>query len=186
MLKINAPTMKSVLTKDQKTTYEKLICSDSPPKKKMVVQIRYDDECGNGHNTFSITAEIYDVMKNGRLEWDSGGCLHDEIREHFPEFAHLIKWHLCSSDGPLHYIENARYWAGCYPKWCRGQENDPPNVGHLKSTIVYGAIPSDSNFKLGEMLGTSNESDLLTFLRNRLPELIEAFKRDVEKIGFTF
>lgn len=69
--------------------------------------IRYDDECGNGHNTFAITATI----RNRYGVWLAGGCLHDEIAEAYPEYAHLIKWHLCSSDGPLYYVENTLYHA---------------------------------------------------------------------------
>lgn len=42
---------------------------------------------------------------------DSGGCIHDEVAKHFPELAHLIKWHLSSTDGPMHYVANTVYWA---------------------------------------------------------------------------
>ena len=52
--------------------------------------VRFDDDCGNGHNTFSITAE---VRKPGRRDIEAGGCLHDEIAEAFPKLAPLIQWH---------------------------------------------------------------------------------------------
>lgn len=71
---------------------------------ELTVTLRYDDRCGNGHNTFSITGVLH---VNGR--WDSCGCLHELIQEHFPEYRHLIKWHLVSSDGPMHYIANTLY-----------------------------------------------------------------------------
>lgn len=71
--------------------------------------VRYDDQCRNGHNTFSITGEIYLPR---RPDGGGGGCLHDEISKAFPELAPLIKWHLCSSDGPMHYLENTVYLAG--------------------------------------------------------------------------
>jgi hypothetical protein len=67
---------------------------------------RHDDECGNGHNTFSITAEI---MRGRR--WESGGCLREEIAKHFPHLEPLIKWHLCSTDGPMHYVANTVFHA---------------------------------------------------------------------------
>lgn len=67
------------------------------------VVMRYDDNCGNGHNTFSITVD----SKCGHY----GGCMHDAIRKVFPELAHLIKWHLMSTDGPLHYVSNTLYHA---------------------------------------------------------------------------
>lgn len=67
------------------------------------VVLRYDDRCGNGYNTFSITVE----SKNDTY----GGCMHNTVCKVFPEFAHLIKWHLCSSNGPHAYIANTLYFA---------------------------------------------------------------------------
>ncbi|SEN67242.1 hypothetical protein SAMN05216227_102025 [Pseudorhodobacter antarcticus] len=71
------------------------------------VKVRFDDSCNNGHPTFAITG---DGFTNGRHDW--GGCCHDEIAEHFPELTPLIKWHLTSSDGPMHYPGNPVYRAG--------------------------------------------------------------------------
>jgi hypothetical protein len=104
----------STLTNDQKQHFTKRINLDGVPC-KMTVQLRFDDECGNGHNTFSITADIrgrrgFDII-------DMGGCLHDEIREHFPELAHLIRWHLTSTDGPMHYLSNTTYLASDRDHW---------------------------------------------------------------------
>ena len=76
---------------------------------KMKVSIRFDDECKNGHQTFAITA---DVQIPGRKDIEAGGCMHEEIAKVFPEFAPLIKWHLVSTDGPMHYIGNTCYHAG--------------------------------------------------------------------------
>lgn len=63
--------------------------------------VRFDDECKNGHNSFGITGSTTDGQ---------GGCIHDLIAEHFPELAPFIKWHLCSTDGPMHYVANTVYW----------------------------------------------------------------------------
>jgi len=71
------------------------------------VTLRYDDNCGNGHNTFSITAEGKDMF----------GCLHDEIAEAMPMLKPFIKWHLTSSDGPMHYIGNTVYHASDCDHW---------------------------------------------------------------------
>lgn len=68
--------------------------------------LRFDDDCGNGHNTFSITMDSL-AQHAGAF----GGCMHDEIAQVFPEYAHLIKWHLMSTDGPMHYIANTLYHA---------------------------------------------------------------------------
>ena len=73
------------------------------------VEIRFDDECGNGHNTFAITAE---VKRPGERDIEAGGCLHDDIAQVFPELAPLIVWHLVSTNGPMHYIANTTYLAG--------------------------------------------------------------------------
>jgi len=140
--------------------------------------IRFDDNCGNGHNSFSITGEI---RRPGTRDCKACGMLHDEIGKAFPEILPLLKWHLMSTDGPMHYISNARYWAGLCG-YTNGGQNDPPNLEHLKSTIVYGALPEDSNFDLSKM----DDGDLTSFLVNRLPALLEAFKRDVFALGFEY
>lgn len=101
--------MESVLTRNQKI--EKIYQTSEG---RMIVNIRYDDECGNGHNTFAITGEIGGTRQNP----DMCGCIHDEIAEHAPELAHLIKWHLVSSDGPMHYVANTLYHAS--EKDCHG------------------------------------------------------------------
>jgi hypothetical protein len=72
----------------------------------ITVELRFDDQCKNDHETFTITA---DIRENGREYM--GGCCHDEIAQHFPEFAPLIKWHLTSTDGPIHYVANTIYHA---------------------------------------------------------------------------
>jgi len=74
----------------------------------IVAKVRHDDQCGNGHNTFSITAHI---SYPGARDWIAGGCIHDEVVKHFPELRPYLKWHLCSTDGPLHYIANTVYHA---------------------------------------------------------------------------
>lgn len=106
--------MKSVLTKSQTKTLTKQV---KPATRydydKITVTVRYDDQCGNGHNTFSITGE---TTVRGRE--DTGGCIHEEIAKHFPELQHLIKWHLVSSDGPMHYIANTLHHAS--DKDCHG------------------------------------------------------------------
>lgn len=72
------------------------------------VEIRHDDQCKNGHNSFAITGDIRDH----RGVSVAGGCVHEDIAAVFPELAHLIKWHLSSTDGPMHYLANALYLAG--------------------------------------------------------------------------
>ncbi len=72
--------------------------------------VRYDDRHHNGHNTLSITGETQRA-EFGIWKEDSGGCIHDEIAKHFPHLIPAIPFHLCSSDGPMHYLENTLYHA---------------------------------------------------------------------------
>lgn len=80
-------------------------------------EIRFDDECRNGHNTFAITGDVRDPRYRGDRGHIAGGCLHEDIAAIFPELAPLIRWHLTSSDGPMHYIANTVYLAGNRDHW---------------------------------------------------------------------
>lgn len=97
----------STRTENQKRIFRKEYTTDDGRNETIIATVRHDDECGNGHNTFSITGTIH---WGGRCI--AGGCIHEDIAKHFPELAPLIKWHLCSTDGPLHYLANAIYLAG--------------------------------------------------------------------------
>lgn len=103
--------MKSILTKSQFTTKEKTFTEEGK-EYRIKVKVRYDDECGNGHNSFSITGQIDRKTQHGWYVDECGGCIHDEIVKHFPELKKYIKWHLVSSDEPIHYIANTIYLAG--------------------------------------------------------------------------
>ena len=112
MTAMNA-TLESKLTKSQVKKYGPVMYTEGNDKLKITATVRYDDQCGNGHNSFSITGEI--TTQVGREI--SGGCIHDEIAKHFPELAPFIKWHHCSSDGPMHYVSNVLYLAGDRDCW---------------------------------------------------------------------
>lgn len=117
----------SKLTKKQVKTFRADYYVDGKPE-TIIAKVRYDDECGNGHNTFTITGEVYQLHRqpgeprlaheNDKTLWlNSCGCVHDAIAAHLPRLAKYIKWHLCSSDGPLHYPANALYLAGDRDCW---------------------------------------------------------------------
>lgn len=78
----------------------------------ITVRVEFDDEHGNGHNTFTIGGEVTTPASRRRGDIQAGGCIHDEIAKAFPELAHLIRWHLTSTDGPMHYASNTVYLAG--------------------------------------------------------------------------
>lgn len=98
---------KSKLVKHQVKTIHKQINYDGT-RCDLVISIRYDDECGNNHNTFAITGDIYKRGQRSDRAYLAGGCVHAEIAKH-ATLAPLIKWHLCSSNGPLHYVANTLY-----------------------------------------------------------------------------
>ena len=102
----------------------------------ITVEIRYDDECKNGHNTFSITGRI---RRLGKRDYVMVGCIHEEIANYFPELAHLIKWHLVSSDGPMHYIANTVYHAtqhGATKAWIYYTHTDPLKLADERETCL--------------------------------------------------
>lgn len=96
-------------------------------------KIRYDDQCGNGHNSFSVTATV--TTKRGR--GIAGGCMHDAVARYFPELAHLIPWHLCSNDGPMHYVENTVYLAG--ERDYNGRRAGEPSA--WQDVITFAGVP---------------------------------------------
>lgn len=106
-------TMETTLTKKQVREFTKVF-TEHGKHYSITAQVRFDDQCGNGHNTFSITGEVWEASATGKRKGSdcvTCGCIHDEITKHFPALAPLIKWHLCSTDGPMHYVENTLYHA---------------------------------------------------------------------------
>lgn len=80
------------------------------------IEIKLGDPFGNGHEDFSITAEInHPSVRGGCL---AGGCLHEEILRKVPLFAPFVALHLSDANGaPMHAMANGFYWlAGCTPE----------------------------------------------------------------------
>ena len=150
--------MESLLTKHQVKTFGPKPISGWGKNAVIKAEVRYDDQCGNGHNSFAITGEIYTP---GRRDVEACGCLHDDIAKHFPELTPFIKWHLTSSNGPLHYIANTTYWA------------KQGNLEYARNSAVW---PDATLEQL------CDEQLLL----DRLPRLLEEFKTDIESLGFVF
>jgi hypothetical protein len=192
---------------DQKLTFTKTV-----GKEKMVVTVRHDDECGNGHNTFAITM---DVSEHGRFVM--GGCCHDEVREHFPELAHLIKWHLCSTDGPMHYVANTVYHAKGISKhqdkwYVYLHDEDIPimrtllgifdgkdlqaiydkyGVVNIKPEEYFNSMAKEPNLEYARSTAIWPEATLeqlsdVAALEARLPALLADFQADVEAMGLTY
>ena len=158
----------------------------------LVARVRWDDCCGNGHNSFAITGDVYssarpnsrdgaEYGKNGkRRGWISGGCVHDAIKKRIPALAPFIKWHLSdAAGGPMHYEANAMYRAGGCRKY-----GVAPRWDYFATTVVLGAVdgdPADTS-----ALESMNGEELRAWLKARQPALIAALRRDVEALGFVW
>ena len=139
---------------------------------QLTVRLRFDDECSNGHNTFRATASRYDLTDKRRRE-DAGGMLHDEIAQHFPELAPLLKWHLCSTAGPMHYVANTLYFLGF------SQYRDAVNLEHARSTAVWPEMPEEFLAAKG-----GDETRVRNALTARLEGLLAQFRGNIEACGF--
>ena len=68
---------------------------------------------GNRRPYFSITGTIRDKKTGDRRDGfiESCGCIHDQIRKHLPDVAHLIRWHRADDDAqPMHCSANGAHW----------------------------------------------------------------------------
>lgn len=133
---MNAKVPASKLTKRQRLKFGPVVYTEGDETLKIVATVRYDDECGNGHNSFSITADIREKRGSQWREY-MGGCCHEEIAKHFPELKPMIKWHFMNSDGPGHYLANTLYLAGLAD--CHGHlKGEPIN---FKTYLQFGDFP---------------------------------------------
>jgi hypothetical protein len=80
-------------------------------KDHIFVTISLDDDCKNGHQDFSITANIFEAGKPKIDKYiHSAGCCHDEILKAFPEFKIFVDLHLSDWEGvPMYAVENGFY-----------------------------------------------------------------------------
>lgn len=186
---------KSILTKKQEKTYTRL-WTESGVKYAIVAKVRHDDCCGNGHNSFAITADIYSSKCRARRDgyyrgvggWISGGCQHEEVAKHLPKLRQFIRWHLCDTEGgPMHYKANALYHAGHTPRWMPlpGESvNYPADWPVFASHVVLGAVQGDP--ATTGPLEKMTTPELEAWLDARQAALLEAFRRDVEALGLIF
>jgi hypothetical protein len=203
----------TTLTKNQKKSFTTTFMEDGKPH-VIKAEVRFDDECGNGHNTFSITADIF-----RGATWVSGGCQHDEIAKHFPHLVPFLKWHLCSTDGPMHYVANTIHLAGdrdCWglrkgefqplldketglPKWTLEKHENYITSAEEPAPVRYVQWGRTGEGKERELDAARRAAiwpdatdeelmadDLRDRLLARLPQLMEEFRRDVESLGFTY
>ena len=217
-------THASVLTEKQEKKYRADYIDDDGKPGVIIATVRYDDRCGNGHNSFAITADVYGLErhpgepttthKNGQKLWCwGGGCMHDEVAEHFPELAHLIKWHLCGSDGPMHYVGNTVYHADGHDAnmgWIRlewtGGNQCLKYGNHKEFEAIREELGDGVVYELDPETVKARDLDaarhcavwpdatdvdltapgLKERLEARLPALLESFCAAVESLGFVY
>lgn len=79
--------------------------------KDVIIKIRLNDECHNGHQDFSITGEVYPTGKRGDINLISAGCCHEEILKAKPDLKLFVDLHLSTAKGvPMYAIENGFYF----------------------------------------------------------------------------
>ena len=199
----------SIVTKDQSKKYGPVEYVEDGQAYRIYANVRYDDECGNGHNTFSITGEIFrlQINRGGRSSFDSCGCLHNDIAKHFPELALFLKWHLMSSDGPMHYVANTTYHASKVPsdqsKWYlyledtlirivdqEGRQNMVDAYGNKASFKPYhNPLAKEADLEAARRSAIWPDATLEQLkdeaaLLERLPDLIAEFRSDMWWLGF--
>jgi hypothetical protein len=158
------------------------LVQDYGPEAQLTAEVRYDDSCGNGCNSFAVTGDIVTAASKRRRDIEAGGQLHDDIARLFPELAPTLPFHLTSSDGPMHYEANTLYWLG-WSGWTNGKSGSPPNLEHARSTAVWPDMPA--SFVRGADSSVTKET-VQHALRERLPATMTAFRSMVESLGFTY
>jgi hypothetical protein len=137
----------------------------------MHAEVRFDDNCKNGHNSFAVTGYgWYDSWKS--RDSDFGGCCHDEIEAVFPELKHLIKWHLMSSDSPMHYVANTVYHASDKDCWglAKGEKRQLVN-GRTKEP-VWSLRADATDCSLKTALG--DNEDITNLPLYRLQDMLDS------------
>jgi len=78
----------------------------------LIVKIRLNDECKNGHQDFAITGDIYTKDKPMTDRYCiKGGCIHEDILKARPDLKIFVNLHLCDFDGiPMHPTANGFYF----------------------------------------------------------------------------
>lgn len=158
----------------------------------LVAHVRYDNQLNNKYPHFSITGTGYSRVRHPgetRIFYDAafywshtGGCLHDEIAEVFPELEPLIKWHLCDVDGSMHYVANSLYWHKLWgdaiagPPWDQDEYVRKYGIeglrAHFLSTALHGEVVGDPT---PDELLIQTPAEVEAWLRQRRPMLREKF-----------
>ena len=171
-----------------------------PNGKVLVVKLRYDDDCKNGHNTFAITGELWSSRrgyeanqrnKNNENALECFGCVHSDIMHYKGKtYGHLIRWHLVSDDGPMHYVGNTLYHLGYKtgPDTWYAKEH-MPDIEYARSSACWPDMPEsyvcDPDKRMLKVTREAAAVPIKAELEARLPALMEEFHRDMATIEWT-
>lgn len=167
----------SKLIKNQKIKFGPKEYKEDGKTFRITAKVRYDDQCGNGHNSFSITGYIDEKTSGGWREY-SGGCIHEEIEKHFPKLKKYIKWHLTRSDGPRHYIANTCYHAS--NRDYNGLLAGEPNPRTYKTVVTFDNVPIRHSFGNESFMRWLKECKSYDF------EIIEIYDKEHKYKKYTF
>jgi len=147
---------------------------------------------------YSVTATIDRIGRNGARSECSGGMQHDEVAKHFPDVAATIRWHLADNTAtPMHYKANTLYWADhIHPSHyishgapayevryaSRYGQTKEDYQKHLRSTMVYGALPGE-DAPMGEGPEAMGREELAVLLDKRADKLHAVMVADLAAIG---
>jgi len=122
--------------------------------RRVAVDIQWYRLGNNKHKYLSITGTVSD--HTCRFV-ETCGAVHDDIAKAYPELVHLLKWHMCTLEGPLYYLENTLYHASddgageiryapvapgskiMAPMW----ERDRPSGGHVGIKVSATRPPDE-------------------------------------------
>jgi len=140
--------------------------------------------------------------RGGRWSFYTAGIAGQETLRQFPNLAPLARWHIASTEGPLHYIANAVYWWEIATHRAPQSSGGPDPARAFSRTVVLGALPGEltearvldegppgrprivlrvRRVPPREHLATS--VDVKKFLLGRLPHLLNVMKEDMQRAG---
>jgi len=77
---------------------------------KTAINIRFDDQCGNGHADFAITCDVWEKTGSGHWRETMGGCCHEHILKLRPDLKIFVDLHLSDQNGaPMYATANGFY-----------------------------------------------------------------------------
>lgn len=118
----------------------------------------FDVDFAAKHNQEPYFRVVADEMnRRGRVV--ACGMMHEEIAATFPDLKPLLRWHLWSKEGPMHYTANALHWlegAGGIRKLYR-DETTMQCFEHFKALANFGLDDSDEVLDLYRGTGVSDD-----------------------------